>query len=549
MSVTTNLHLEIQRADTGKPVGIIRSSYREDGKIKHKQYGRITGQSLEQLKLLQLSFKNKVIPEDDPKAFKIVESKEYGASVTVLSVMKEIGLDTIIYSKPQPWLNDVNVMIAGRIIYVGSKLSLCNQYSTSTLWEQCGVEGRPDVRKHCYEALDNLLGRQKAIQKKLAKKHLKNGQLVLYDITSSYMEGEYKKSELVKYGYNRDGKKKHEQIVIGLICNGKGCPIGVEVFEGNTKDGTTVSGKVEEIKKDYGIKEAIFVGDRGMVTETIAEELEKEGIRTIGALTKGEIKGLIEKEVITPSEFDAKKIEEVEDPEIANKRYCLCKNAESAKRDGKTREKLIELTIKELEGIANYKKKATIEELGARVGKVLQKYKMGKYINWEVKGDKEEKKSSQHKLIWNKKEEAIGKDKVLDGCYVITTKVGKGEMTKGKVVSSYKKLEQVEIAFRNLKTVQLEMRPFYHNLDQRIKAHVFLCMLAYYVQWHMQKRLEPLFKKDRRGWEKRWTFKQVIESLKVITRNRIEANGMSFYRNTVPNEEQKYILDLMGIKV
>ena len=411
------------------------------------------------------------------------------------------------------------------------------------------MKGRPDVRKHCYESLDRLLERQKGIQKKLAKKHLKNGNLVLYDITSSYLEGQYKKSELVKYGYNRDGKKKHEQIVIGLMCNGEGCPVGVEVFKGNTKDQTTVAGKVDELKKMYGIREAIFVGDRGMVTETIAEELESKGINTIGALTRAEIQALIEKEVIKPSEFNEKKIQEVIDSENRTRRYCLCKNAESANRDEKTREKLIELTIAGLEEIRDYKKKTTVEVLGARVGRVLQKYKMGKYISWEVEGDKEEEKSTKHKLMWSKKEEAIAKAKELDGCYVITSKVNKKAMKKEEVVSSYKKLEQVEKAFRNLKTVQLEMRPVYHNLDNRIKAHVFLCMLAYYVQWHMQKRLEPLFEKNKKGWERRWTFTQVIETLKVITRNRIEVNGISFYRNAVPNEEQKYILDLMGVNV
>ena len=171
----------------------------------------------------------------------------------------------------------------------------------------------------------------------LRKKHLKNGNLVLYDVTSSYLEGQYANSELVKYGYNRDGKKKHEQIVIGLICNGEGCPVGVEVFKGNTKDETTVSDKVEELKKTYEIKQAIFVGDRGMVTEAIAEELEEKGVKTIGALTRAGIQKLIEKEIIKPSEFKEKKITEVVDTENPTRRYCLCKNPESAKRDAKTR--------------------------------------------------------------------------------------------------------------------------------------------------------------------------------------------------------------------
>ncbi len=284
-----------------------------------------------------------------------------------------------------------------------------------------------------------------------------------------------------------------------------------------------------------------------MVTAAIADELEQKGVSTIGALTRTEMHVLIDKKVIQPSGFDVEKINEVADTEIPSKRYCLCKNPVSAEADGKTREKLIELTVVGLESIANYKKSTSVEILGARVGKVLEKYKTGKYIDWKVQCDSQNKKSSQHKLVWSKKEELLAKAKELDGCYVITTKVTKDKMDTKGVVTNYKRLEQVEMAFRNLKTVQLEMRPVYHKLDDRIKAHVFLCMLAYYIQWHMQKRLEPLFKKNKKGWERRWTFVQVLETLKLITRNKIEVNGASFYRNTVPSKEQKSILALMGI--
>jgi len=221
------IHLEIQ-TNRKNPVGILRSSYYDNGKILHRQYGRIKGKTLEELKLLRLSFQGKVVDVNSSDSFKILESKEYGASASILSMIKDLGLDKDIHSKSQPWVKNAIAMIAGRIIYQGSKLSLTNEYENTSLWNLVGIDCKPSVDES-YKALDKLLSRQNTIQKKLAKKHLKDGHLVLYDITSSYLEGEYKNSELVKYGYNRDGKKGHEQIVIGLLCSKEGCPIGVEV--------------------------------------------------------------------------------------------------------------------------------------------------------------------------------------------------------------------------------------------------------------------------------------------------------------------------------
>ena len=263
-----NLHLEIQTSRKS-PVGILRTSFRGSGKMKHTQHGRITGCSLAQLKILQLAFRERVVPMDDPDAFRILNSREYGASYSILAIAKQLGLHQVLYSRPEPWVNSLVAMIVGRLVYAGSKLSLCNHHPNTALWELCGIAGQPDVDVHCYEPMDKLLQRQSAMQKNLARRHLNEGHLVLYDITSIYFEGEYKASELVKFGYNRDRKKGREQIVVGLICNGQGCPVGVEVYSGNTKDETTVFDKVHEIKRDYGIKKIIFVGDRGMVTPTV----------------------------------------------------------------------------------------------------------------------------------------------------------------------------------------------------------------------------------------------------------------------------------------
>jgi transposase len=539
-----NLHLEIQTSRKN-PVGILRSSFYENGKTRHNQYGRITGCTINQLKLIQQAFRQSVIPVDAPEAFQIVQSKEFGASFSILQVIKKAGLDKIIYSKKQPWVNAVLAMTIGRIIYAGSKLSLCNMQDNTNLWKLCGIKEKIDVEKHCYLPMDCLLERQMHIQKKLAKKHLSNNCLVLYDITSSYLEGEYNNSKLVNFGYNRDSKKGHEQIVIGLLCNKEGCPIGVEVFKGNTKDSTTVLGKIKEIQKLYGIEKVIFVGDRGMMTKNNLDALNKSNFCTITALTRADINKLIEHKVIQPELFDDN-ITEITDPQN-HQRYCLCRNSTKAKKDQKTRDILLEKTKTALEKIANYKQSTTPEILGARVGKVLEKYGTAKYINWQVKADKLQK-SNKHKVIWEINENTVRKDQQLAGCYVVASNVKEQDMNAIEIVESYKKLVNVEKAFSNLKTVQLEIRPIYHKKDDRIKAHVFLCMLAYYTQWHMQQKLTTLKNKDK-GKNRQWTFSNIIETLKQITHNKIKAKGVEFYKISKPTPKQQKILNLLEVTI
>ena len=543
-----NLHLEIQTSRKN-PVGILRTSYYSDGKTKHTQHGRITSCTLEQLKLLQLAFREKVIPVDSPEAFQIIGSKEFGASFALHEIIKQTGLDKAIYSRREPWVNSILAMVIGRIIYAGSKLSLCHQQENSSLWEICGIKGPIDVEKHCYLPLDRLLSRQKAIQKRLAKKHLSNGKIILYDITSSYLEGEYKESELVDFGYNRDGKKGHPQIVIGLICNNEGCPVAVEVFQGNTKDSTTVIDKINEIKELYGIQKIVFVGDRGMVTSDNLENLkDEEYLRTITALTRANINKLLDRGVVNLGLFDEHNIIEVIDSDDSQRRYCLSRNPVRAVKDEATRKRLMARTTEQLEKIANYKKATTVAILGSRIGKVLNRYNTGKYITWEVKPDKEHEKSRNHKVVWNVNQDAIGHAKGLDGCYIITSDVSKEDMTAQEIVESYRKLIFVEKAFRNLKTVQLEMRPIYHRRDDRIRAHVFLCMLAYYVQWHMQKSLIPLTSEGN-GKNRRWTLNNIIETLKQISSNTIEAAGTKFTQISKPTQNQERILELLNVSL
>jgi transposase len=330
-------------------------------------------------------------------------------------------------------------------------------------------------------------------------------------------------------------------MVIGLICNQGGCPVGVEVFAGNTQDASTVPDKIRELQQRYGIKKLIFVGDRGMVTQANYEKVKDwEGLWTISALTHQQILDLLERKLITPELFDERKVVEVIDPDHPKLRYCLCRNPETKTREGATRQRLLELTQSGLEKIARSKRKTDAAHIGARVGKLLAKYKMGKFVTWEVK---------RRKLRWRVDPEKVKAEEIWDGCYVVRSDVPKAELAAAQTVAGYKKLELVEQAFRQLKTVQLEVRPVYHKLDRRIRSHVFLCMLAYYLQWHMKQRLAPLFAQDGTEKHRRWSFANVLERLKAIRQERAKLNGIEFDQVTVPQEDQQRILQLLKVKL
>lgn len=538
-----SLHLEIQR-HRQNCYGLLRTTYwdKKEKKVKHTSHGRLTGLDYETLKLIQAALKGEARLMTDADIPHASNTKEYGASFAALQLAKELELDKAIYSKPQQqWVKDCLAMIVGRLVYAGSKLSLSNRHKDTALWELCKVEGAVDVEEHCYASMDRLLERQKAIQQKLAAKHFDGNALVLYDITSSYFEGEYEESQIVKFGYNRDRKRGREQMVIGLICTSQGCPIGIEVFPGNTKDETTVVDKITEIQKAYKVTELIFVGDRGMVTRANLEKIkDTKGLNTISALTHPQIKALLIRNVIQMDLFDEKNIVEIIDPADPKRRYCLCRNPESAKRETQTRSALLTKTTEGLNKIVSSKRKATMEQISARVGKLLSNTKMGKFITWKV---------ADGRLEWSLNEELVDTEQLLDGCYIITSDVPADKMKSQEIVASYKKLTLVEKAFRNLKTVQLEIRPVYHKTDDRIRCHVFICMLAYYLQWHMVQRLQPLFATNGKHKERFWTFENVIERLKSIRREEIHVAGATCKIVTDPDADQLKILDLLNIKL
>ena len=528
---SNSFHLDI-RTSRKNPYGLLRNSYREDGKVKKETICNITGLSLEQLQSIQAAIQGKTVLKED---FVITGSREYGACFACYSLVKELGLHTDIFSRhSEQWVKSALAMTIGRLVYAGSKLSLSHCDSYSALWEICGVNGIINVNDHCYEPMDRLFERQDAIQKKLALKHLSSGSLILYDITSAYMEGEYEDSELVEFGYNRDRKRGKEQIIIALVCTNEGCPVAVEVFKGNTKDETTVLDKIDEIKHKFGLEKIIFVGDRGMVTPSKYEQINHELIKVITAITHGAIGALCERDVIQLSMFDEKNIVEVID---GDNRYCLCKNPDVAKKEAATRQSLVQKTTEQLDAIIASTRKNKNSK-GIRAGKVVGKYKMSKFIIFEGADDN---------LTYRVDHDKIEQESLLDGCYVIFTDVPTEDMTAAEAVANYKSLMNVETAFRNMKTVRLDVRPVYHKTDDRIKCHVFICMLAYYVMWHINQRLESFFANDGKGADRKYTFEYVMEVLKCIRIQDVEVCGAKSKVISTPTDEQALILKHLGV--
>ena len=530
-----------QGAKTYRSV-LIRESYRENGKVKHRTVANITKLPPEQIMLLKKNIKG------EKGDFQLSDLKngaayEYGGSYALKELAGQIGLEQMISSTKTQCRENVMCMIIGRVLWQGSKLSLVNQYMDTALWELAGHDFgiRPDVEKHCYAPMDELLKRKSRIERKLAKKHLTDGCVVLYDITNTWFEGEYAKSKKVVYGKGKGGKVGYKQIALGVLTSKDGCPVGVEIFKGSVSDQTTVLDQVKKLSIKYGIKEAIFTGDRGMLTAKRVEEISETDFKIITALTHHEIKTLIEKEDIQKDLFDEKNITEIISSDGAT-RYALCKNDQEMRKEGKTRDSLIEKVKSLLAKKASVSRKRAPQKVSASVGRIFEKYKIEKFFDWTV--------NDLGVFSWSLKAEKIEAEKELDGCYVIKTTASRSSMTKEEYVSGYQGLQKVEQAFKNMKTVMLELRPVYHKNDDRIEAHIFIVMLAYYLQWHAMERLKPLFESDDRGKERRWTFETVIGRLKSIRKIESLIDGIVVKKNiSEPDKEQAKILTLLDIEL
>lgn len=534
------MHLEIQ-THRKSPIGLLRQSVREDGKVKKIEYGRLTGLSLDTLKMIQATIQGETVPVEE---FEIIKVKEYGASHLLLWLVKDLGLDKMIYSRTsESWVKLVIGMIIGRILYQGSKLSLTRTLGLTSLWEELGVEDLAGDVNHLYAAMDQLSRRQPAIQKKIVNKHLSEKTLLLYDITSSYLVGDYESSDLVRFGYNRDRKKGFPQIVIGLLCNHEGCPLGVEVFSGNTKDASTVPEQIDRFVHDYGFKQLTCVGDRGMLgpdtMETLVGGLDEDvQLTSITALTHAQIKHLCQEHWQDGIPYDQFPLE-VSSKDFPGKRLVVYYNEQRAQEHAETREQLLKKTGQALEEVQNRKRPVDDGTVGVRVGKVINKYKVGKLIRYEIKDGK---------LTWGRDQEKIEEESRYDGVYAIVTDVIEEELTSEEVVEAYRKLATVEQAFQTLKGDFINLRPIYHQTDERIKTHVFICFLAYYLLWHLNQRLKPMFEENTTS---HWQITQadIFETMKLQTKNTINFMGHEMVQVSQPTAKQKRIIQLIRQEV
>ena len=401
--------------------------------------------------------------------------------------MQRLGFEPLVASRRSRERDLVCAMVAARIIAPHTKLATTRWWHTTTLAEEFDVTDADE--DDLYTAMDWLLERQGAIEKKLAARHLGEGSLVLYDLSSSYFEGIT--CPLAKLGHNRDGKKGKLQVNYGLLTDRRGRPVGVSVYDGNTNDPKTFMPQVDKLKKDFGIQTLVLVGDRGMISQKAIDELrEREHIAWITALKTGQIRALVEGGQLQLGLFDEKNLFELSHPDFPSERLIACRNPDLAKLRGHKRQSLLEATEKELEKVKGMVERGRLggrDEIGVRVGKVVNKYKVAKHFALDIE---------EHRFAFHRLEQNIASEAALDGIYVIRTSVAKKQMTAADCVRSYKSLAEVERAFRSMKTIDLKIRPIHHHLADRVRSHIFLCMLAYYVEWHMREAWRPLLFAD-----------------------------------------------------
>lgn len=557
---------------------LLRHTYREDGKVKHLTLGNLSDLPDDLIQVIRKRLAGEPLPDENDD-FEIVRNLPHGHVAAVLGTLQKIGLDRLISSKPCREAQLVIAMIVLRIISPASKLanltSLQRETAQHSLADdlQLGEIETPEL----YEALDWLLKRQTRIENKLAKRHLEEGTLVLYDVSSSYYTG--RQSELIKMGYSRDGKPGQPQIVYGLLCAPNGCPVAIEVFSGNTADPTTFTAQVNKLRKRFGITRVVLVGDRGMITsKRIKEDLrDVEGLDWITALRSGSIKKLVKNNTIQLSLFDERDLAEITSDDYPGERLVVCRNPLLADERARKRKELLAAAEKKLDAVVKAVSRAKQPlrgkaQIGLRVGRELKSTKMQKHFELKIEDDS---------FSYQRKHEQIAEEAALDGLYVIRTSVLPETLSAERTVSAYKDLSQVEWAFRSLKSVDLKVRPIYHWKDDRIKSHVFLCLLAYYVEWHLRGALAELLFDDhereeaegsresivspaprseaaqRKEQERRTSdgfavqsFQCLLKDLATLCKNRVRwksAPDVEFERTTVPTPLQHRVFDLLGL--
>jgi transposase len=563
------------------PAILLRESFRLEGKVKTRTIANISHLPATQIEALRLALKGGLpsVTASLPDSFLISRSRPHGHVAAVLGSLRKLQLDSILDPRPSRQRDLVISMIVARILDPASKLATARGLHSDTLHSSLGelLDLNTADETELYEAMDWLIPRQERIERELAKRQLADGALVLYDLTSTYFEGRH--CPLGKLGHSRDDKSGKPQIVFGLLTNALGCPVAVEVFAGNTSDPKTVATQVDKLRQRFGLRQVVLVGDRGMITSArIREDLPaSHGIEWISALRATQIQKLARDGRLQMSLFDKTDLVEIAHPDFPGERLIACFNPLLAEERARKRPDLLSATEKQLEkiAVATRRQKRPLrgkQNIGLRAGKILNRYKMGKHFELRIEEDG---------FHYQRKTANIEREQSLDGIYVIRTSVKPEALSSQQVVASYKSLSGVERAFRSLKTVDLQVRPIHHRLPDRVRAHILLCMLAYYVEWHMRQLLAPLLFDDHDKAEaksarasivapaqrsaaatrkattkktddglKAHSFQTLLGDLATIVKNRIQPKDQTtpaFDMITTPTTLQQKALDVLGI--
>jgi transposase len=563
------MHIHIVPNRGSPPTVLLRESYRDGKKVGKRTLANLSSLSIAQVEAIRAVLRGEQL-RPLAQCFEIIASRAHGHGQAVAAAMQRLAFASLIASKPCRERDLVLAMVAARIIAPHTKLATTRWWHTTTVAEDFGVaEATED---DLYAAMDWLLQRQDIIQKKLAARHLEAGSLVLYDLSSSYFEGT--SCPLAKLGHNRDGKKGKLQVNYGLLTDGRGCPVAVSVHEGNTADSKTLIPEVQRLRQDFGIERLVMVGDRGMISQKAIDQIrEAEGIGWITALKSVSIRSLIEQGHLQLGLFDERNLLELSSPDYPGERLVACRNPELAKLRAHRREDLLAATEKNLEKIKARVAAAKLVgqgKIGVRVGKVVNQYKVAKHFELDI-GDEA--------FSFQRKPDSIAAEAALDGIYIIRTSVPTTQMDSADCVRHYKSLANVERAFRSLKTIDLKVRPIHHHLADRVRAHIFLCMLAYYVEWHMREAWRELMfadtdqqakatrdpvapaKRSKAAQIKATThtledgtpahsFSTLLAELSTIVRNTCRTpqaveNAPTFQVLTIPNAKQKRAFELI----
>ena len=470
------------------PAILLREGRREGKKVHKRTLANLTHWPKDKIERLRRVLKNEPLVHPD-QLFVIERSLPHGHVELLLEAIRQLKLPALIDPRPSPKRDRILAMIVQRLLHPASKLATTRLWHSTTLAEELSLEDTDE--DDLYEAMDWLLERQDRIERKLAKRHLAEGDPVLYDVSSSYYEGQT--CPLMQFGHNRDGKRDRPIVVYGVLADAMGRPLAVQAYAGNTGDPTTVPDQVEKVRGRFGLQRVVLVGDRGLLTETQINHLKRyPGLGWISALRHHQIRRLVESEAVQLSLFDERHLAEVRSPDYPGERLIVCHNPLLAEHRRQKREALLTATEEALAGIARQVARRTrtplsATEIAEKLGRVKNRFQVAKHFRTQI---------ADGSFHYERRTEAITREAQLDGFYMLRTSEPADRLPTAAVVRRYKDLTRVERAFRSLKTVDLHIRPIRHRTETRVRAHLFLCLLAYYVHWHLRQALAPLLFDD-----------------------------------------------------